>query len=82
MANLVLLLQTLLNKIAAESGLSIPAGQVPYRTYSISSSVGDPDPDPDPQNPHFSGPPGSGSISQRDGSGAFPFLTDVLSGLK
>ena len=30
MANLVLLLQTLLNKIAAESGLSIPAGQVPY----------------------------------------------------
>ncbi len=30
MANLVLLLQTLLNKIAAESGLSIPPGQVPY----------------------------------------------------
>ncbi len=30
MAYLVLLLQTLLNKIAAESGLSIPAGQVPY----------------------------------------------------
>jgi hypothetical protein len=49
---------------------------------------GDPDPEPDPdsQDPHFLGPPGSGSISQRygsgSGSGSFPFLIDVLSELK
>jgi hypothetical protein len=28
----------------------------------------DPEPDPDPQDPHFFGPPGCGSISQRCGS--------------
>jgi hypothetical protein len=42
--------------------------------------------DPDPEDPHLFGPPGSGSrsISQRygSGSGSFPFLIDVLSGLK
>jgi hypothetical protein len=40
-------------------------------------SVGDPD-------PHVLGPAGSGSgsISQRYGSGSFPFLINVLSGLK
>jgi hypothetical protein len=42
--------------------------------------------DPDPQDPHVFGPPGSGSISQRygsgSGSGTFPFLIKVLSGLK
>jgi hypothetical protein len=40
-------------------------------------SVGDPD-------PHVIGPPESGSISQRYGSGigCFPFLIKVLSGLK
>ncbi len=46
--------------------------------YRTSTSVGDPD-------PHVFGPPGSGSISQRYGSGSgygsFPFL-NVLSGLK
>jgi hypothetical protein len=39
-----------------------------------------------PQDPHVFGPPGSGSISQRYGSGSdsgsFPFLVTVLSGLK
>jgi hypothetical protein len=38
------------------------------------------DTDPDPQDLHVFGPPGS--ISQRYGSGSFPFLIDVLSGLK
>jgi hypothetical protein len=40
------------------------------------NSVGDPDSDP-----HVSGPPGSGSgsISQRYGSGSFPFFIKVLS---
>jgi hypothetical protein len=40
--------------------------------------------DPDPQDPHVFGPPGSGSISQRygSGSGSFPFLIAVLSRLK
>jgi hypothetical protein len=37
---------------------------------------------PDPQDPHVFGPPGSGSISQRYGSGSFPFLIKVLNGLK
>jgi hypothetical protein len=56
--------------------------------YQISTDVVDPDPepDPDPQNPHVFGPPGSGSISQRYGSGygsgSYPFLLNVLSGLK
>jgi hypothetical protein len=55
-------------------------------------SVGDPDPEPDPepdpdlQDPHVFGPPRSGSFSQRcgsgSGSGSFPFLINVLSGLK
>ncbi len=44
---------------------------VPY----FSRSVRDPD-------PHVFGPPGTGSISQRYGSGSFPFLIKVLSGLK
>ncbi len=48
------------------------------RMYCISNSVGDPD--PDPQDLYVFGPPGfgSGSISQRYGSGSgsrsFPFL--------
>jgi hypothetical protein len=51
----------------------------------VSGSVGDPDPEPDPD---IFGPPASGSvsISQRKGSesvsGSFPFLINVLSGLK
>jgi hypothetical protein len=48
--------------------------------YSESSplfiSVGDRDLDPDP---HVFGPSGSGSISQRYGSGSFPFLINVFS---
>ncbi len=35
--------------------------------------------DPDPQDPHVFGPPGSGSISQRYGSGSFPCPINVLS---
>jgi len=42
--------------------------------------------DPDPQDPHVFGPPGSGSISQRNGSGSgygsLPFLIKVLNRLK
>ncbi len=33
--------------------------------------------DPDPEDPPFFGPPGSGSNSQRYGSGSFPFLIKV-----
>ncbi len=42
------------------------------------------DPDPFSQDQHVIGPHGSGSISQRSGSdfGSFPFLINVLSGLK
>ncbi len=42
----------------------------------IVDSVGD----PDPQVPHVFG--SSGAISQRSGSGSFPFLINVLRGLK
>ncbi len=40
--------------------------------------------DPDSQDPHVFGPPGSGSIRQRNGSGSrsFAFLINVLGGLK
>ncbi len=46
----------------------------------ILSSAGD----PDPQDPHVFRPPGFGSISQTygSGSGSFPFLIKMLSGLK
>jgi hypothetical protein len=39
----------------------------------LQSSVADPNPDPDPPDPLVFGPPGygSGSISQRNGSGSF-----------
>jgi hypothetical protein len=46
------------------------------RKNTIFSSVGV----PDPQDPHVFGP--SGSISQRCGSGSFPFLIHVLRRLK
>ncbi len=35
------------------------------------TSVPDPNPDPGSPDPHVFGPPGSGSISQRYGSGSF-----------
>ncbi len=38
-------------------------------TLIVSGSVVDPD--PDPPDPHVFGPPGSGSTSQRYGSGSF-----------
>jgi hypothetical protein len=44
--------------------------------HNPGSSVGDPD--PDPQDLHVFGPPGS--VSQRYGSGPFPFLEKVLGG--
>jgi hypothetical protein len=48
--------------------------------YKVFGIVGD----PDPQDPHVFEPPGSGSIGQRcaSGSGSFPFLMNVFSGLK
>jgi hypothetical protein len=39
-----------------------------FNTKGLSGSVGDPD--PDPQDPHVFGPLGSGSVSQRYGSGS------------
>jgi hypothetical protein len=47
--------------------------------YIEKNSVGDGDPDP-----HVFGPPESGSISKgyKSGSGSFPFLIKMLSGLK
>jgi hypothetical protein len=46
-----------------------------FYSWIATGSVRDPD-------PHVFGPPGSGSISQRYGPGSFPFLINVLSGLK
>jgi hypothetical protein len=40
--------------------------------YSI-FSVADSNPDPDPPDPHVFGPPGSGSISRRFGTGSGSF---------
>jgi hypothetical protein len=43
-------------------------------------SVADPNPipDSDPPDPHVFGPPGSGSISQRYGSGSFYHLAKIV----
>jgi hypothetical protein len=57
------------------------SNSIPSYHIALLTSVGDPEPDPEP-DPHVSGPSGSGSISQRYGSGSFPFLIKVLSGLK
>jgi hypothetical protein len=54
------------------------ASSPPVPTGTVKASVED----PDPQDPHVVGHPGSGSICQRYGSGSFPFLIKVLSGLK
>jgi hypothetical protein len=48
------------------SQLSDVANVVILKIYIMKSSVADPDPNPDP---HIFEPPGSGSISQRYGSG-------------
>jgi hypothetical protein len=52
----------------------------PLSANGSSCSIGD----PDPHGPHVFGPSGSGSISQKNGSGSgsFPFVIKVLSGLK
>jgi hypothetical protein len=62
------------NNGARKDFFSIFFNAIKKRERSV-SSVGDPDPD-------VFGPPRSGSISQRYGSGSFPFLINVLSGLK
>jgi hypothetical protein len=64
--------------VAADESL-LDEGQTPKVSFSL-ASIGDPE--PDPQDPHVFGPPGSGTISQSYGSGSFPFLIRVLSGLK
>jgi hypothetical protein len=63
----------LMDDSSLNESLTIPNVSAPIR-------VGD----PDPQDPHLFGPPGSGSrsVSQRYGSGSFPFLIDVLTRLK
>jgi hypothetical protein len=43
---------------------------VRYGSDPIKLSVADPDPNPDPPDPRVFGPPGSGSTSQRYGSGS------------
>ncbi len=65
-------------KAAKTALLSRIFSKPPSGKYLIAlRSVGDPDHDP-----HVFGPPGSGSVSQRYGSGSFPLLLKVLSGLK
>jgi hypothetical protein len=63
-------------KAAKTALLSKIFSKPPSGKYLIAlRRVGDPDPDP-----HVFGPPGS--VSQRYGSGSFPLLIKVLSGLK
>ncbi len=53
--------------------------------FKFGGSVADPHSDPDPPDPHVFGPPGSGSISQRygsgSGSGSFYHQANCLAGL-
>jgi hypothetical protein len=58
---------------------TIARGILEWKCLCVKSSVGDPDPEPDPK---VLGHLGSGSISQKYGSGSSPFLIKVLSGLK
>ncbi len=43
----------------------------------MKKSVANPDPNPDPPDPHVLGHPGSGSISQRYGSGSGSFYYEA-----
>jgi hypothetical protein len=69
------LLPKILNILGHLLMLVIFKGKKTLRSHSAASSVGD---------AHVFGPPRSGSISQRygSGSGSFPILINVLSGLK
>ena len=49
---------------------SIVQDHDPHPDAFVFGSVADPDPNPDPPDPHVFGPPGSGSTSQRYGSGS------------
>ncbi len=51
--------------------IQIPNTAFNYAFLSVSVADLDPNPDPDPPDPHVFGPPGSGSTSQRYGSGSF-----------
>jgi hypothetical protein len=71
---------TKLTDFIALNGKQLYLGRA--RIRCILNSIGDPEPDP---NPHVLGlPDPAGSISQRYGFGSepFPFLINVLSGLK
>jgi hypothetical protein len=80
------------NIVLVERGdcMFIEKGRVLQVSYLLLKVVGHSvgDPEPDPQDPHVFGPLGSGSSSQIYGSGSgscsgsFPFLINVLSGLK
>jgi hypothetical protein len=57
-----------LDACLADSVLKVSAGTIHMWTFFIHiTSVAD----PDPPNPHVFGPPGSGSTSQRYGTGSF-----------
>jgi hypothetical protein len=56
--------------------VAYPSGPEAYGVRS--TSVVDPNPDPDPPDPHVFGPPGFGTISQRDGSGSGSFYHQAI----
>jgi hypothetical protein len=62
-------------RVASDGYAYVPLGAAQLVSSQLfvglpKGSVGDPDSEPDPQDPHVFGPPGSGSISQRYGSGS------------
>jgi hypothetical protein len=68
----IILSEVIQPSLRAEFQLS----EVMVRRYGILfTSIADPEPNPDPLDPHVFGPPesGSGSISQRYGSGSGSF---------
>jgi hypothetical protein len=44
---------------------------IAFKKLKVETSVADPNMNPDPSDPYVFGPSGSGSISQRYGSGSF-----------
>ncbi len=78
-------IKTAANKYKLSTVLSF---KLTYVNLFVSVGDPDPEPDPDPQDQHVFRPSGPDPISQRCGSGSgsgsrsFPFLINVLSGLK
>jgi hypothetical protein len=58
------------SSVTSQHSLTVQSVRAADEVALMKGSVADPDPNPDPPDPRVFGPPGSGSTSQRYGSGS------------